>query len=273
MTTQKLPPESSFAPRRYRALGSDGTIPPSLPDAFDMNFDVGEWAPSGEIILDDDRLEAARIIGHNNTDPRTKSYDILRTHLLQSMDLHNWHIVGITSPTKACGKTLTSINLALSIARQANRAVLLVDMDLRKPQLASRLELEPRYGLLDVLQGQVSALDAIYRVRAGNHQVLVLPAEATEASSEFMASPAMRTFILELRRTFQTHIVILDLPPLLVSDDVISILPRIDTTLLVTAVGTSTPAEIEECGRHLQSTNLVRIVVNKAPVSAKAHYY
>ncbi len=60
MTTQKLPPESSFAPRRYRALGSDGTIPPSLPDAFDMNFDVGDWAPSGEIILDDDRLEAAR---------------------------------------------------------------------------------------------------------------------------------------------------------------------------------------------------------------------
>jgi protein-tyrosine kinase len=225
-----------------------------------------------EVVLDEADLEAARIIGHDVVDPRAKSYDILRTHVLQTMDLHDWHLLGITSPTKGCGKTLTSINLAFSISRQTERAVLLIDMDFRKPQLASRLGVTSNVGLLDVLDGRTSAADAMFQVRAGRHSVVVLPTEATDVSAELIASRAMQAFIQELRRNFRPFIVILDLPPMLVSDDVTVLLPQIDCALLVAAVGTSTVPEIEECGRHLQSTNLVRVVVNKVPESKKMYY-
>jgi Mrp family chromosome partitioning ATPase len=87
-----------------------------------------------------------------------------------------------------------------------------------------------------------------------------------------MSSRAMRTFIQDLRTNFRPYVVILDLPPMLVSDDVIAILPQIDCTLLVAAVGSTTVPEIEECGRHLQSTNLVRLVVNKVPESKRMYY-
>ncbi len=225
-----------------------------------------------EVTLDQAHLEAARIIGHDVTDPRAKSYDILRTHVLQAMDLHDWHLLGITSPTKGCGKTLTSINLALSISRQMERAVLLIDMDFRKPQVASRLGVRSDVGLLDVLIGRASAPEAIFQVRAGRHSIAVLPTELTEGSAELIASRAMQSFIQELRRNFRSYVIILDLPPMLVSDDVTVLLPQIDCALLVAAVGTSTVPEIEECGRHLQSTNLVRVVVNKVPESKKMYY-
>jgi protein-tyrosine kinase len=58
--------------------------------------------------------------------------------------------------------------------------------------------------------------------------------------------------------------VIFDLPPILRSDDAISVLPRMDCALFVTAVGVSTLSEIRICGEYLRSTEVVRIVVNKA---------
>ena len=66
---------------------------------------------------------------------------------------------------------------------------------------------------------------------------------------------------------------ILDLPPMLVGDDVIALLPRIDCVMLVTAVGISSVAEIEECNKYLRSANLVRMVVNKVPASNSGYYY
>jgi len=244
--------------------GHAGLPPPQSFDFVEGGFRA--------VALDEARLEASRIIGHDVTDPRAKAYDILRTHVLQTMDLHDWHLLGITSPTKGCGKTLTSINLALSISRQMERAVLLIDMDFRKPQLASRLGVKSNVGLLDVLVGNITASEAMFEVRAGRHSVLVLPTGPTDVSAELMASRAMQSFIQELRRNFRSYVVILDLPPMLVSDDVTALLPQIDCTLLIAAVGTSTVSEIDDCGRYLQSTNLVRVVVNKVPESKKMYY-
>ena len=67
--------------------------------------------------------------------------------------------------------------------------------------------------------------------------------------------------------------VIVDLPPVLCSDDVIAILPQIDCVLLVAAAGATTKSEIEECNRHLQSAEVVRLVLNKVPDEAARYYY
>src|SRR6185437_16710906 len=83
------------------------------------------------ILLNAAHLESTRIIAHDIADPRSKSFDMLRTQVLQSMDMKSWQVLGVTSPTAGCGKSVISVNLALSIARQQERAVLLVDMDLQ----------------------------------------------------------------------------------------------------------------------------------------------
>jgi protein-tyrosine kinase len=221
-----------------------------------------------EAELNRKHLESCRIIAYNPADPRSSSFDMLRTQVLQSMDQRNWQFLAVTSPTPGCGKTVTAVNLALSIARQPERSVLLVDLDLPRPQVASTLGIRCQHGLLSVLDGRAAREDAMIQARVDNHRFVVLPTEAPIlGSSELVASRAMSSLLQGIKRDFKTWTVILDMPPMLSSDDVIAMLPQIDCVLLVAAVGNSTVSEIKECNRHLQARDVVRLVLNKSSES------
>jgi len=218
------------------------------------------------------RLHANRVVAFNGTDQRSRPYDMLRTQVLQSMAVAGWKILGMTSPTPGCGKTLTAVNLAFSIARQSEQSVVLIDLDLQKPQVAAALGLSfSGAGVLDIVEGRAQLTQIAQSVRAGRQKITVYPTTPTTESSELMASRAMREFLQNVRKMYSSSTVIVDLPPILTSDDVIAILPHIDCVLLVTAVGQSRVAEIEECGRHLKSSPIVRVVVNK-DTSPNANY-
>src|ERR1700692_2111588 len=60
-------------------------------------------ADKQEIMLNVAHLESNRIIAHDDTDPRSKSFEMLRTQVLQSMDQKNWNVIGVTSPSPGCG--------------------------------------------------------------------------------------------------------------------------------------------------------------------------
>jgi protein-tyrosine kinase len=233
--------------------------------------------PLRDIALDGPYLESRRIIAHDKTDPRAKSFDMLRTQVLQAMDQKGWRLLGVTSPTPGCGKTVTAINLALSIARQPERTVLLMDLDLQKPQIANYLGLKEERsagGVVSVLDGRADVSSAIVSVHAGDCRAMVLPAESPISdSSARMTSRAMSELLQQIKRTDQACTVILDLPPMLSSDDVIAILPQLDCVLLVAAFGRTTVAELAECNRHLQSGEVLRLVLNKVPDSGAQYYY
>jgi protein-tyrosine kinase len=233
----------------------------------------GSGAQIQETVLDSAHLQSKRIISHLITDPRSRSFDMLRTQVLQSMDLKGWKTLAVTSPTPACGKTLTALNLTLSIARQPERSVLLVDLDFRKPQVATCLGLKCDEGVLSVLEGRTTLSDAIIPARVDNLRFMVLPTPSTIRSSELISSRAMGAMLEDIRREYHSKTIILDLPPILSGDDVIAILPQMDCVLLVAAVGTTTVSQIKECNKHLQSAEVVRIVLNKVLETSADHYY
>jgi protein-tyrosine kinase len=226
-----------------------------------------------DFILNGAHLESNRIISHDVKDRRAKSFDMLRTQILQTMGLNSWQLLAVTSPTPRCGKSVVAANLALSIARHPEKSVLLVDMDLRRPQVARHLGLRRDQGLLSVLEGKSTLARAIVPAGIGNSRFLVLPCERSVInSSEWMASRAMTALMSDIRRQYEGWTIILDLPPILATDDVISILPQIDCVLFVAAAGFSTAPEIKECNKHLEAIPVVRVVLNKA-VDADARYY
>ena len=234
----------------------------------------GSGAKIQETVLDGVHLQSKRIISQDITDVRSRPFGMLRTQVLQSMDLKGWRTLAVTSPTPNCGKTVTALNLALSIARQPERSVLLVDLDFRKPQVAASLGLKCDGGVLSVLDGKMKLSDAIIHARVDNLQFMVLPTAATIASSELISSRAMAAMLGVIRSEYRSQTIILDLPPILSGDDVIAILPQIDCVLFVAAVGTTTVSQIKECNKHLQSAEIARIVLNKVPeTSANYHYY
>ena len=221
--------------------------------------------------LDLSYLRARRIVAHDGQDVRSRPFDILRTEVLQCMDPKGWKILAVTSPTPGCGKTIVSVNLALSMARQSERQVLLADFDFRKPQIAASLGLKCRGGLLGVVESGSNVDSAVMRVRVGNNVLEVLPTQPAANASELIDSSAL----VDLLRNVAEYerILILDLPPLLTGHDVISILPQIDCVLIVGAVGVSTTAHIEECDKYLQDTDVIRFVLNKVPESKKEYAY
>jgi len=227
-----------------------------------------------KVTLNSSHLEQHRIVGHNVADPRSKSFDILRTQVLQAMDRKSWQFLAVTSPTEGCGKTVTAINLALSIARQPERSALLIDMDLQKPAVANYLGIKCQQGVRGLLEGRTTLTGATICAQAKDCELMVLPAEvSTMYSSELIGSRNMDTMLQDIKRTFRSQIVIFDLPPLLQGDEVLAMLPKIDGVLLVTAVGVSTLSEVRECNRHLQSNEVIRLVLNKSHETTKRHYY
>ena len=262
------------AVERAKGITSAATQPQEqsqqfLPDAVATGVNWGK-----EVTLSGVQLESKRIISHDIADPRSKSFDILRTQVLQAMDLKPAQFLGITSPTPGCGKSLIAINLALSICRQPDRSVLLVDMDLRKPQVANYFGLNCNAGLISVLEGRTKLPNAVVQAHINNQRLFVLPCEsATLSSSEWLASRPMSAVMRDIRQNFKGYTVILDLPPILPSDDVMMILPQIDCVLFVAGVGISTVSEIKECNKHLDSTSVLRVILNKSSDTQATHYY
>jgi protein-tyrosine kinase len=225
-----------------------------------------------EADLNSSHLLSNLIVSHNGADPRSRPFDMLRTQVLQSMSMAAWKVVGITSPTPNCGKTLTAINLAFSIARQQEQAVVLVDMDLQRPEISNCIGVDAENnGLLGILEHQATLRSTVIRAHTGNQRLFVLPTASAKVSSELIGSRAMHDVLRDLRQAYQ--IVILDLPPLLTGDDVLRTLPEIDCVLLVAAEGLSTASEVQEAMRHLQSGQLVRLVLNKATEKTAPYYY
>ena len=92
------------------------------------------------------------------------------------MDANGWKVLGVTSPTPGCGKTLTAINLGFSVARQPDRSVILMDLDLQRPRLSDYFGIAPRNeGTLGVLKERATLGNVTVPILAGNQELVVIP--------------------------------------------------------------------------------------------------
>src|SRR5215510_10675773 len=80
-------------------------------------------------------LARHRILTEERDDEVVGADKVLRTQVLKRMTAKGWNALAVTRPGLGEGKTLTSINLAISLAREVNHTVLLVDLDLRSPSV------------------------------------------------------------------------------------------------------------------------------------------
>jgi protein-tyrosine kinase len=233
---------------------------------------VAENRKTAVVSLDPAHLERHRVIAHEKTHLASWAFDVLRTQVLQKMDENGWRTLAITSPSLESGKTLVSINLAISIAQQAQRTALLVDFDLRRPSVARVLGLKLTKSLNEVLSSDLEVSEAM--VSPGIDHLVVLPTDrGMPRASEVLSSPRVSGLIGELRQRYDDRIVIFDLPPVLVADDVMAVLPHIDCVLMVVGSGVSSKAELEEAMNRVSRANLIGVVLNKDSAPAQQDYY
>ncbi len=106
----------------------------------------------------------------------------------------------ISSPTKGDGKTTVSVHLAAALAKDG-QDVVLIDADLRHPQVAARLGIEPLFGLSEVITNQGELSDALVEVDVGDGRLRVLAAGGRAPNpARLLSSRSMRALLLRLSR-------------------------------------------------------------------------
>lgn len=221
--------------------------------------------------LDLARLKANRIIVGDTDKIGTTAYKMLRTQVLQRMTSRNWNALAITSPAPEDGKTLTTINLAISLARELHHTVLLVDMDLRNPSIHRYFGMQPKQGISDYLLNDVPMSDVL--VNPGIERLVILPGRVpVENSSEILASPAVGRLVQELKTRYPARMVLFDLPPVLATDDALSFAPYADAFLIVLRDGKTTDGEVQHTMELLRDTPIVGTVLNASDEKI-SHYY
>jgi exopolysaccharide/PEP-CTERM locus tyrosine autokinase len=174
------------------------------------------------------------------------------------------NVVMVTSAVPGEGKTYTAINLAMSIAMELQRTVLLVDADVVQPSIAARLGLTLGPGLIDLLENEHTDLST-YLVKTSIPNLTVLGAGRRHGrSTELLASAAMARLVDELASRYPDRVVLFDSPPMLATSES-SVLARHMGQIVLTVEAGATPrTAVSRVVKMLDACDIVIPVLNKA---------
>ena len=222
-------------------------------------------APPKEGFFDD------RIVAGLPQHELADTFRILRAQVLQRLTLGGYSTLAITSANRGDGKSLTSANLAISLAMHVDRTVLLVDLDLRRPSLHKYFGIEPEAGLTDYLLNDAPLRSCL--INPGIERLVLLPVRtALQASSELLSASKMIALTKELKARYRDRIVIYDLPPVLVSDDALGFLQHVDCCLFVVQDGQTPKGDIVRAIELLGDSEVIGTVLNKSSAEIKQYY-
>lgn len=221
------------------------------------------WADLPAITMTQDQAAQAHLFVSGSDHPAARMFDLLRTQLLQALHERGWSRVAITAPTRGCGASFVAANLALALGRRHGGRIILADLDLRQPSLASLFGVHDAGALRDVLTGAQPVES--YLCRLGSTLALALNNQPEPDAAELLQSPATAQSLEAMLDDLAPDVVIYDLPPVLDSDDVLAILPEVDGVLLVSDGSKTSAQDIRDC-EHLfkDRTTLIGVVLNRA---------
>jgi protein-tyrosine kinase len=240
--------------------------------ALSREFGLGSVEAIERLPVDWAELKERRVIATSDAQPAGHAYRMLRTQVLQRARTHGLTTLGVVSAVNGEGKTLTAVNLALSLAAEPNQTVLLLDLDLRRPAVASTLGLGCARGLESWFGGDEPAKNVCYGIE-GVERFYVLPTLVpVNGSSEVLAGIATRKLFNELKGRDPGRMLIVDLPPVLLSDDALTVAPLLDGVVLVVNERRTRREDIVRVVELLGNTRIVGTVLNRSSESEQRAY-
>ena len=204
-----------------------------------------------------------------------EQYRTLRARLESLAAQRPIHTLAIVSALPGEGKTSAAINLAIVSEMHLDRRVLLVDCDLRKPKIHRTLGITPTAGLAEVLLGQASLEQAIYKVTGPSFEggaLEVLPVHAMPPNpSELLSSAKMKSLIEELSRRYD--LVILDTPAALSLPDAKTITELTDGAVLVVRADTTPETDVQTALDLIDRRRVLGVVLNGSDIDQTYYGY
>lgn len=231
------------------------------------------------------KIDIERMISMGMVTPKTaksrisEEYRLIKLPLLKNAFgegaayVEQGNLIMVTSSQPGEGKTFTSINLAMSLAMELDKTVLLVDADVARPSVMKTLDIDADQGLVDYLLNPGMDLSEVL-LRTNIPNLTLLPAgKIYSRSTELVASDAMRTLCTELSRRYHDRIVIFDSPPLLASSEAAVLSNLVGQIIMVVEAERTLQYILSEALGLLNQDKVIGLVLNKSSSPRGTDYY
>ncbi len=242
--------------------------------------DQGNLDDTKHMEIDLERLEELGFVTLTNARRQiNEEYREIKRKLIQnafgplSNTLNNSNIIMVTSARPSEGKTFTAVNLALSIAAEQDKTVLLVDADVLKPNVLRTLALGERTGLMDYLLNDTDNIsNVIYRTNVP--KLRIIPAGTTHhLSTELLASGIMSETVNEFSNRYKDRVVIIDTPPIIGINESAVLASFAGQAVIVVEEGRSKLHDIQQSVERLNPDMAIGFVVNKSIANTETGGY
>ncbi len=200
-----------------------------------------------------------------------ENFKVLRTQLLFTDEEKRPRTIMVSSLLPGEGKTFVSTNLAISFAQGIDEYVLLVDCDLRRPQVHEKLGYRNVDGLQEYLTGKRELKNLIIKTQID--KLSILPAgKRAPNPAELLSSARMRTFLQEIRERYDDRLVIIDSGPAHITPESKVLGEYVDGIILVVMAGKSPRKGIQKAIYNLGKDKILGIVFNGHNQPTKGYY-
>ena len=205
--------------------------------------------------------------------PITEEYRKLKSIIMKLTKRDQYlNTLMVTSTVGAEGKSITALNLAITMAQEYDHTILLLDADVRKTSLHEYLNLDAKVGLTNCLMNEVKVSDAL--IRTGIGKLSFLPAgRQIKDPAELLSSKRMKELLAEVKNRYPDRYIIIDAPPVLSCAETLSLGHMVDGILFVVMEGVASVDNIQEALSLLKDANVLGLVYNNTSPEAMNSYY
>jgi succinoglycan biosynthesis transport protein ExoP len=205
--------------------------------------------------------------------PEAEAFRALRTNIMYAAVDRPLRRILITSATPEDGKTTVASSLAVVLS-QNEKTVVLVDADLRRPQVHRKFGLQNRIGLSDLFVRPLDSLSGVLQAITPRQLAVITSGGLPPNPAELLTSSTMRKLLDLLNQVFD--VIVIDSPPLLTVTDAAALAPSMDGVILVAKPGITKLDALKQSVEQLRAVEarLMGIVLNEVkPSSRKYGYY
>lgn len=208
--------------------------------------------------------------GKGEPDPvYLEQFKALRAKFEYKADMLNFRVVAVTSAVAGEGKTSACVNLATNLASAGRKKVLLIDMDLRKSDLARQMDLASRPGLSEFLAGSAGLKDIVRNSVVKG--LYVIPAGTrVAASADLIAGERFRAFLKETRGSFD--VVLLDTPPIIPVADTLILRDQADAFIFLFRAGFTPHALFRQAVEEIGEKQILGVILNCMEPQKERYY-
>lgn len=213
--------------------------------------------------IDDERRQSSDLISLSDNGSEARSFNILRSTFLKKMKEGGKRLVGVTSAMPSEGKSFLSTNLALSLAKVSPDPVFLVDLDFRRPSLATTLGFQVQHSIDHYLTGKVDELSKVGARLEGTNLAIFPSLKTKQSSAELLSGQRFTEMLAIFKEKSDASTILFDLPPAFADDDAMICLGHLDGYILVVEASRTTTKQVQKTIEMLAPSPCIGTVLNR----------